>query len=241
VSYQLPYSGSANIDPKSLYALQHFVAILPKSMEFSAAPGADFKPMKDPNQPDASVQIASTTTVGQTLAFKISGEGALQARVEDGRAQGEDASTQNENRPGGGLGPPIDAPDPLQKYRWNILGGFVAVLVAGAIYVASRQQAAARAGARPKAHSPEMEKQDLDYDVAEAPAERETTFQTTRLRPGSACSSSSMLLEGLKEELFQLEVEHKQGDISQQEYDSVKAALDQTLERALKRETAKQV
>jgi hypothetical protein len=56
VSYQLPYSGSANIDPKSLYALQHFVAILPKSMEFSAAPGTDFKPMNDPNQPDAMLQ-----------------------------------------------------------------------------------------------------------------------------------------------------------------------------------------
>jgi hypothetical protein len=241
VSYQLPYSGSANIDPKSLYALQHFVAILPKSVEFSAAPGSDFKPMNDPNQPDANVQIASTTTVGQTLAFKISGEGRLQARVEDGTAQGENASTQNENRPGGGLGPPIDAADPLQKYRWNILGGFVAVLVAGAIYVASRQQAVSRAGARPKTHSPKLEEQNVKYEVVESPAEPETTLRATRLQPAAARSSSSMLLEGLKEELFQLEVEHKRGDISQQEYDKAKAALDQTLEYALKRETAKQV
>ena len=241
VSYQLPYSGSTNIDPKSLYALQHFVAILPKSVVFSAAPGSDFKPMNDPNQPDANVQIASTTTVGQTLAFKISGEGRLQARVEDGTPQGENASTQNENRPGGGLGPPIDAPDPLQKYRWNILGGFVAVLVAGAIYVASRQQAASRAGARPKTHSPKLEEQDVNYEVVESPAEPETTLRATRLQPATARCSSSILLEGLKEELFQLEVEHKQGDISQQEYDKAKAALDQTLEYALKRETVKQV
>jgi hypothetical protein len=49
-----------------------------------------------------------------------------------------------------------------------------------------------------------------------------------------------MLLEGLKEELFQLEVEHKQGSISQQEYEQAKSALDQTLQRALKREAAKQ-
>ena len=48
-----------------------------------------------------------------------------------------------------------------------------------------------------------------------------------------------MLLEGLKEELFQLEVEHKQGQISQQEYEKAKSALDQTLERALKREAQK--
>jgi hypothetical protein len=45
-----------------------------------------------------------------------------------------------------------------------------------------------------------------------------------------------MLLEALKEELFQLEVERKQGKVSAGEYDKAKAALDQTLERALKRQ-----
>jgi hypothetical protein len=48
-----------------------------------------------------------------------------------------------------------------------------------------------------------------------------------------------MLLEGLKEELFQLEVERNQGKISQQEYEKAKSALDQTLDRALKRESQK--
>jgi hypothetical protein len=47
-----------------------------------------------------------------------------------------------------------------------------------------------------------------------------------------------VLLDELKEELFRLEVEHKQGDISQQEYDKTKAALDQMLQRALKRASA---
>jgi hypothetical protein len=46
-------------------------------------------------------------------------------------------------------------------------------------------------------------------------------------------------LEALKDELFQLEVEHKQGGISQEEYDRARAALDQTLERALKRTASK--
>ncbi|MGA8866790.1 MAG: hypothetical protein WB510_07465, partial [Candidatus Sulfotelmatobacter sp.] len=58
----------------------------------------------------------------------------------------------------------------------------------------------------------------------------------SRPRPASP---SSMLLEGLKEELFQLEVDRKQGNISPQEYDKAKAALDHTLERALKREAQK--
>ena len=42
-----------------------------------------------------------------------------------------------------------------------------------------------------------------------------------------------------KEELFQLEIERKLGHISEPEYNRAKAALDQTLERALRREAAK--
>jgi len=36
--------------------------------------------------------------------------------------------------------------------------------------------------------------------------------------------------------MFQLEVEHKQGKIALAEYEKIKAALDQTLDRALKRQ-----
>src|SRR4029077_13139542 len=57
-------------------------------------------------------------------------------------------------------------------------------------------------------------------------------------KPKSA-DRSALLLEALKEEIFQLEVEHKQGRISQQEYERAKAALDQTLERAVKRVATK--
>jgi hypothetical protein len=233
VAYQLPYTGSANIDPKSIYPLQHFVAILPKSMEFSAAPGTNYQSMNNPNQPDSTTQVASGTAVGQTLAFKISGEGTL-AEKQEGGAQGESAgaSAPSGNRPGGGLGPPIDAPDPLQKYRWPILGGLAALLVGGAIYVASRQQSAARGTGRARAAT--IEDSESDYEFPEAPASRQPHSPTAAKR-----SSSSMLLEALKEELFQLEVEHKQGQISQQEYEKTKAALDQTLQRALKREAQK--
>ena len=42
VVYSVPYTGSANIDPKSIYPLEHFVVIAPKVMQFSAAPGSPF-------------------------------------------------------------------------------------------------------------------------------------------------------------------------------------------------------
>jgi len=237
VIYRFPYAGSANIDPQSLYPLQHFLAIVPKSMKFSAAPGSNFQSMNDPNQPDANVQIASATTVGQTLAFKIGGEGTLQARVEGGRAQGENSSAQHENRPGGGLGPPIDAPDPLQKYRWSIVGVIAAALVAGAIHVALRRQATTRNSPQQKAQFRKFEERAWDCQAPAGPAERMKTFSAMRAQRPVERSSSSMLLDGLKEEIFQLEIERKQGEISQQEYDKVMTALDQMLERALKRET----
>jgi hypothetical protein len=242
IAYQLPYDGSANIDPKSVYPLQHFVAILPKGMKFAAASGANYQPMNDPQQPDANVQVVSGTTVGQQLAFQISGEGTLQARQENGGAPSEGNSAQNsDNRPGGGLGPPIDAPDPLQRYRWWILGGMGLALVVGGVYIASRQQAANRAATRAMKAKSQLRESDLELDYEEPEPVTAVPRNGRRKDAGlgeavRVQSSSSMFLEGLKEELFQLEVEHKQGQISQQEYEKAKAALDQTLQRALKRE-----
>lgn len=241
IAYQLPYDGSANIDPKSVYPLQHFVAILPKGMKFAAASGANYQSMNDPQQPDANVQVVSGTKLGQPLAFQISGEGVLQARQENGGAPSEGNSAQNnDERPGGGLGPPIDAPDPLQRYRWWILGGMGLALVIGGVYVASRQQASNRVATRAMKPQSRMQGSELDVDYEEAEVVS-TSPRNGRRVDGNVGemrqqTPSSMFLEGLKEELFQLEVEHKQGQISQQEYEKAKAALDATLQRALKRE-----
>ena len=246
IAYQVPYTGSANIDPKSIYPLEHFVAILPKTVDFTAAPGANFSSMNDPNQPDGKVEVASNTKANQTLAFKITGEGVLQERGEangnggGGNAAGSggneggsgNTSAQNDTRPGGGLGPPIDAPDPLHKYQFYILGGFAAVLAAGAIYTASRQQSAvkfARATVGPR---------NGDAEFTEPAEVAPATEESAKPAPAKR-SASSMLLEGLKEELFQLEVDRQQSRITQQEYEKTKSALDQTLEHALKREAQK--
>ena len=241
VVYTVPYTGSINIDPKSVYPVEHLVAIAPKSMEFSAAPGASYQATPFPGQPDANVEVASSLKVGQPMAFKLSGVGTLAAQAEDGGSQGnnqEPPAQQTESRPGGGLGPPIDAPDPLQKYRWWILGSFAAALIVGGIFIASRQQAANR-NARSNASGLSDIEDDEDYEPAEPLPARAARPMEPRSQP-TPRAPSSMLLEGLKEELFELEVEHKQGRISQQEYESAKAALDQTLQRALKREAAKQ-
>jgi hypothetical protein len=206
LTFHIPYSGSLQFDPKLLYATQHFVVMMPNSMQFASDSSA-FKPMKDPRQSDAVVQVATKTTAGQPLAFKVSGTGLMPEQKED--QTGAQASA--EPTPGGGLGPPIEAPDPLEKYRWYILGGFGLALTAGGIYIAKRPHTATAGDFAPS-----------DVEAGEAPA-----------RPRA--SQKSLLLEALKEELFQLEMDHKQGQLSQEEYEKAKAALDQTLERALKR------
>jgi hypothetical protein len=230
VVYTVPYTGSINVDPKSVYALEHFVAIAPKAMNFAAAPGSSFKVAPFPGQPDANVEVASNSKLGESLAFKLTGEGTLQNPADE---QGGQA--QSDNRPGGGLGPPIDAPDPLQKYRWYVIGGLAAALVIGGIFVASRQQAANRA-ARAAGLSAMEEAE--DFEVPASAGRRQAHISAENI-PSAGASHGSVLLSALKEELFELEVEHKQGRISQEEYDRTKAALDQTLERALKRENAK--
>jgi hypothetical protein len=226
VSYHMSYSGEASFDPKSLYGAQHFVVVLPKTIKFSPGPGENFQSMDDPRQSDAVVQVASNTTAGQPLVFKISGTGTMSDEPEEakrsgnpvGGAQTSGPGAGRDSRPGGGLGPPIDAPDPLEKYRWYILGGFGIVLAAGAIYIASRSKTATVPDYGP-----------TDAELADFP-----------LTPKpKAADRSALLLEALKEEIFQLEVEHKQGRISQQEYEKAKAALDQTLERAVKRGAVK--
>ena len=216
VSFHLPYSGQASINPRAIYGAQHFVVMLPKTMQFTAGQGAAFVAMNDPRQPDSTVQVVSNTSVGQPLDFSVSGTGTLADAGDDSAGAptpAAGAAAGRDSRPGGGLGPPIDAPDPLEKYRWYILGGFAIVLAGGAIFVTRRSTTAV-----PQYAASEIEVMELP--VAAKPAAKDR---------------SALLLDALKEELFQLEVEHKQGKISQPEYEKAKAALDQTLERALKR------
>ncbi|MHB8217532.1 MAG: hypothetical protein ACYDDS_15785 [Candidatus Sulfotelmatobacter sp.] len=247
VAYELPYSGSANLDPKSIYPLQNFVVIIPKAMQFHATAGSTgFKLMNNPNQPNASVRVATNTREGQNLAFSISGEGTIDTGQQSGTqhpvesAQSSAASAppradspraDSINRSGGGLGPPIDASDLLQRYRWWIFVGSAAVLLIGGVYVASRQQSKARSFGRKMGLSP-----------LRSPMQDEAGYQSADIleatrAPGA--QPTSALMDGIKEELFRIEMERKRGRISSAEYQNAKNALGQTLDRVLRREAQK--
>jgi hypothetical protein len=254
IAYAIPYNGSMTVDPKSVYNMQHFVVMLPKSMQFSAESGSQFQSMNDPQQPDATVQVASLTQPGQPLSFKISGQGMLSSASPgagggDGGGGGASSSMgqapESRSGPGGGMAPPIESPDAMQKYRWPIIIAFVIAMAGGAYYVSTRQRAVASEGpsadfavAEPPVRQPVTPKVNKP---APAPAARVVSTQAAAAPAPAAAAVArpSMLLEALKEELFQLEVEHKQGKISQQEYETAKAALDGTLAHAIKRDAQK--
>ncbi|MGE5204586.1 MAG: carboxypeptidase regulatory-like domain-containing protein [Chlamydiota bacterium] len=235
IGYHLPYSGQAKIDPKPLVAQQHFVVMLPKEMQFKPDNAARFQPMNDNT---ANIQVATQVQPGEAVAFTVSGSGVLPTEGDQASPGGGmgGAQASDDTRPGGGLGPPTDAPDPLHQWRWYILGGFVAMLGFGAIYMVTRQSGApARAAAVPagnggsKSSSSGGTKSAVTRATATAPAATATpTSVPERDRSG-------LLLEALKEEIFQLEIERQQGKISQEEYEKAKAALDQTLHRAVTR------
>jgi hypothetical protein len=229
ISYHLPYSGEATFSPKVSDNIQHFVVMLPKSMKFEAKDASRFSPMTE--ETSSNVQVATHVTATSDLSFRVSGTGMLPDEQQGQQAQSAPSGGAMggagvaDNRPGGGLGAPIDAPDPLHNSRWLILGGLAVVLSSGGVFVVSRanQQTSANAA---QAANPAMAQPVRTSAVPAAPVVAPVVKDR-----------SSMLLDALKEELFQLEIEKQQGRISAEEYEKSKAALDQTLHRALSRQT----
>jgi hypothetical protein len=58
--------------------------------------------------------------------------------LQGSRKQAHAGQAVPKESPGGGLGRPIDAPDPLQEHRWQILAGLTVLLVVGALSVMRR-------------------------------------------------------------------------------------------------------
>jgi 5-hydroxyisourate hydrolase-like protein (transthyretin family) len=230
IAYHLPYSGELTFTPKIFSDMQHFVVMMPKSMTFEAKNPAAFSPMNDPQGGDALVEVSTQAKAESDLSFRVKGTGLLKDETEQAAAPNGQVGMQGggapDNRPGGGLGRPIDTPDPLSKYRWVILG-VLGVVLAGGGYLAVSRAKNVPAGAA------EVDEIVDEIEVASKPvASGAAVLPATTAPPADR---TQMILEALKEELFQLEVELQQGSISQADYQKAKAALDQTLQRALAR------
>ena len=227
LSYILPYNGSYKFTPRIALPTEDVVIILPRSMQFDG--GTLFKSADI----DTSAQsfVARNVQPSQALAFTVSGTGSMprEEQAGNGPSNGEApaampgaapdqsgaAGAAADNRPGGGLGNPIDTPDPLQKYKWWILSGLALLLViAAAFFLRARPTPAAAAA--PPAPSP--------------------LVPTPRV-PGLSPVGSAPLLAALKDELFALETERLEGKLSDADYAETKSALEVVLKRALARHT----
>ena len=214
VSYSLPYNGKFTFRPQVSLPAQSVGVLLPKSMTFAAGAGSTFQTLQQ--DPNVQTFVAKNAAPGKPLEFTVSGSGAM-PREEQGAAGAQGAGAPA-GQPGGGIGAPINTPDPLSKYKWWILGGLALVLVAAAAFLLRKPPSVPAPGAAHVAAPPAMP----------AAGQIAQTYATP-------AAKNSSLLNALKEELFALESEKLTGSLSSEEYAEVKAALETVLKRALKR------
>lgn len=222
IAYHLPYSGSMEFTPRPAGVLEHYVVMVPKGVELAPADPALFQSM--PDEQGATVRVATNVDPKANVAYKISGTGSFPAEAAAGAPGAEQPGGTREG-PGGGIGKPIDSPNPLQQHMWWILAGFVVVLGAGAWFF-YKQPA--------MAETPEVDPTRPAARSSARPAAARAA-QPATARAGSN-GRSGLLLDALKEELFALESERAAGKISAEEYKKHKDALDVTLQRALSRQ-----
>lgn len=152
VSYHLPYSGSFKFAARVAAPTDNVVVLMPKTMRFAAGSSGAFQPVND--DVNAQTFVAKNVTPAQTLAFTVSGSGSMPRESQAQPAtqpapESGSAAAAADNRPGGGLGVPIDSPDPLHKYKWWILSGLALVLVIAAAFLLRARPADTVAAAAP--------------------------------------------------------------------------------------------
>ena len=220
LSYSLPYSGSLKLTPKLATPVDNLVVIIPKTMTFTPDATTGFQPV-DPGQGmNALTYVAKNVSPTRPIEFTIAGQGVLPRDVAGNQNPGggqdagapdnpaaRSAAAQADTRPGGGLGNPIDSPDPLNKYKWWILSGLGLAFAIGAGFLLRRPPAAPAGVALPS------------EAIASAPISRKDS-----------------LLSTLKEELFALETDRLQGKVTEAEYAELKVSFEAVLKRTLARE-----
>jgi hypothetical protein len=223
LAYHLPYSGSQyTFHAQVSLPADNLAVLLPKSITFTPASGADFKSV--PQDQNVQTFVLKNAAPGKQVDFTVAGNGSMPREQQgtpgsqqpagmggqDAAGSGSD-STAVGNQPGGGIGNPINTPDPLSKYKWWILGGLAILFAAAAAFLLRKPVGAPVGGGS------------LPDAGAAYPS-----F-------GSPAGKNTQLLNALKEELFALESEKINGTIAPEEYAKAKDAVETVLKRALSR------
>ena len=212
IAFHVPYSGKYTIKPSVLTPVDNLAVEMPKSMTFTAAAGVTYQPLAQ--DPSLNTYLLKNALPGKAADFTVSGTGSMPREQQEAGAQ-----QPPQQGPGGGIGEPINTPDPLSKYKWWILGGLALLLAGAAAFLLRRPPVPAVASGVSGAAAPAAQAFPAAHAAAVSPAAR-----------------NSAMLNALKEEMFALESEKLSGTITPEEYAEQKAALETVLKRALKRQ-----
>ena len=230
VIYTLPYSGKQTFSLKLSVPTGDVAVMLPKTMQFEGS--AQFQPINpDPNSKSFD---AHNPGIAQPIQFSVTGVGQLPDESQGASAQGganqsgngpqASQSAPNATRPGGGLGAPEDPEgtnDPWAKYKWWILGALGLALAGGAGVLLKSSPIVAGV---PPVPMGDMASTAGSYGVAAGASP-----------PSVPLSTANPLLQGLRDELFELETDRLSGKLSEAQYAEHKAAFNVVLRRALSR------
>jgi hypothetical protein len=229
VQYNVPYSsGKYSFHSQVTLPADTVWIVLPKAMTFTGGSGAAFE--SSPQDPSVQTFLARNVAPGKALEFSVSGTGSFSRDDQNGQGgQGGDGGGPQAGAPasgpGGGLGEPINTPDPLSKYKWWILGGLALLLAAAAAFLLRRPP-------------PPLTGAGATSDVESmASSGLSPAHSSSNLVGASPAAKNAALLNALKEELFALESEKISGTLAPAEYAEQKAALETVLKRALKKKS----
>jgi hypothetical protein len=221
-NYDLAYDGHATFRTRNAYSVQQLLVMIPPTMKFTSR-SPDFQVLPTGNG-SYRVEAANRVKAGEGLEFEISGVGALPALKGQSpppkrqvrtlptpalSASGRSGTQAQGANPSGAL-----AASGLSvlssRVRWWVLGASALLVLGACGFLLSRRQ-------RPSPNAMTM-----------AAQKAEQHGQT-----------SAPLVEALKGELFQLEIDRLHGTIPGDEYAAARQALEGTVKRALARAGAK--
>ena len=216
VWYQIPYAGKLALAPRPVMPIGEFGVMLPATMQFEAGNGTPYQPVTEELPGHAKAYVAGNVQPSQPMQFTLTGKGELpkKSAVEDpvAAAAGAPAASagndpNNDTRPGGGLGVPLDKDAeraPLTKYKWWILGGLGLAMAIAAGFLLR--------------------------------APKEATSTAAAAFPGLSGATTQAPMQSLRDELFSLETDRLAGRLSDAQYAELKGAYDLLLRRALARQ-----
>jgi hypothetical protein len=152
VTYRIPYSGNYTFKPRISLPADNVAVLLPLAMKFYPSNSALYQSIQD--QPGMQTFLLRNASPKQSLDFTVSGTGSLPREAQGqpdqgggggagamGGGAGGAAAAGGENRPGGGLGVPVNGDETwVSKYKWWLIAGVTLLLVVEAAFLVRNSQ-----------------------------------------------------------------------------------------------------